>query len=97
MMIMLTVATLLRSSRFIPSLKKVVEGRICTMYSFSASVAGRKSSKSSWRLRGFFFISRFLLYSRLILGSTSLYMISLTRFMMTMRVASTMVVPIIRG
>ena len=42
---MLTVATLLRSSRFMPSRKKVVEGRICTMYSFSASVAGRKSSR----------------------------------------------------
>ena len=34
-------------------------------------------------------------HSRLILGSTTLYMISLTRFMITIKVASTIVVPII--
>ena len=60
--------------RFIPSLKKVVEGRIWTMYSFSASVAGIKSSTFTWRLKGFFFISMIELqspYSRLIRGSTT--------------------------
>ena len=91
------VAILFFSSRFMPSLKKVVEGRICTIYSFSASVAGRKSSIFTCMLKGLFLI---LIssppYSRVILGSTTLYRISLTRFIITIRVARTMVVPMIR-
>jgi hypothetical protein len=53
----LTVATLFLSKRFTPSLKNVVDGRICTIYSFSASVAGRKESTSRCRVKGFFFIT----------------------------------------
>ena len=55
--IMLIKAILFFTRRFMPSLKKVVEGRIWTIYSFSASVAGMKSSTFTWRLKGFFFIS----------------------------------------
>ena len=34
------------TNRLTPSRKKVEEGRICTMYSFSAAVAGRNASTS---------------------------------------------------
>ena len=92
-----TVATLFLRRRFTPSLKKVEAGRICTIYSFSLSVAGIKASMSTWRLNGFFSISLRPPYSSVIRGSTALYRMSLTRFMTTIRVASTMVVPMIRG
>ena len=76
MTIRLTVATLFFSRRFTPSLKKVDDGRILEMYSFSASVAGRKASGSSccWRLKGVlaFNISSRLLYSKSMRGSTTL-------------------------
>ena len=76
MMIRLTVATLFLSRRFTPSLKKVDDGRILEMYSFSASVAGRKASGSSrcWRLKGVFAfnMSARLLYSNSMRGSTTL-------------------------
>ena len=91
-----TVATLFFSRRLTPSLKKVEEGRICTIYALSSALAGAKASRSTCRLNGFFNIS-FPPYSNVMRGSTTLYRMSLTRFIMTISAASTMVVPIISG
>ena len=77
--------------------KKVVEGRICTMYSFSASDAGAKQSRSGCMDNFLRFIFTCPPYSRLMRGSTTLYRMSLSRFITTIREASTMVVPMIRG
>ena len=51
--IRLMVATLFFSRRFTPSRKKVEDGRIREMTSFS-SAAGMKESTSRCRLKGFF-------------------------------------------
>ncbi len=50
--IKLMVATLFFSSRFMPSLKKVEEGRMVVIYAFSSAVAGVKSSGSNCMLKG---------------------------------------------
>ena len=68
------------------------------MYSFSDSVAGRKASGSRCMLKGLLalnIVAFRLLYSNSMRGSTALYSRSLTRFMMTIREARKMVVPMI--
>ena len=52
--IRLMVATLFFSRRFTPSRKKVEDGRIRGMTSFSSAVEGMKESTSRCRLKGFF-------------------------------------------
>ena len=56
MTIKLTKATLFLYSLFTPSLKNVEEGRICTIYSFSLAEAGLNMSRSTWKVKNFFFI-----------------------------------------
>src|SRR5574344_595139 len=52
-----TRATLFFMKRLTPSRKNVVEGLICTRYSFSLSVAGLKSPRSCCIENGFFLFS----------------------------------------
>ena len=93
--IRLTVATRFLKRRFIPSRKKVEEGRICTMYSFSSPVAGINEFRSTCMVN--FLSTVFPPYSRLMRGSTTLYRMSLTRFITTIRTARTIVVPMTMG
>ena len=74
------------------------EERIWTIYSLSFSEAGVNASRSTWKVNFFLFTIIFNLpYSKVIRGSTTLYRISVTRFITTINTARMIVVPMIIG